>query len=178
MKRAFRSAGGMSLLEALMGMTITLILLLGALELLSNQSSAQRRAARAAEAEESLRLALAALSAELRSAGDGYPGAEIVAAAEPDRITLNNSEDGAKLVTSFSVESGTLRRRRPAVTQPIADGVDALSFRYLDDGEPPQPVPVGSPAERALIRQIQVTLSHHQPPRSLTTAVLLRRPPP
>jgi hypothetical protein len=168
----------MSLLEALLGMTVTLLLLLGALGLLSAQSSAQRRAARAAEAEENLRLSLAALQAELRGAGDGYPGAEIVALAQPSRLTLNNAAEGARLATTFWLDAGTLRRRRGTSTQPMVDGIDGFELEYLDDGEPPQPVPVDTAEQRQAIRQIRLTLRHNQPPRSLRATVLLRRPLP
>ena len=178
MKRGLAGQQGMSLLETLLGMTITLLLLVGALQLLSGQSTAQRRAARAAEADESLRLALAALQAELRAAGDGYPGAEIVALAEPDRIGLNGSASGAKQQTTFWVEDGTLRRRRGNSTQPMADGIDALSCAYLDAQDPPGIVAVATPEQRALVRQVRVTLSHTIPPRSLSATVLLRRPAP
>jgi type II secretory pathway pseudopilin PulG len=169
---------GMSAVEALIAMVVSTLLLTGALGLLIGLRGSQRRAAAAAEIDETQRLALVVLQDELRRAGDGHPGAERVIQAEAQRLSLQGAAGGRAVATSFYADEGTLYRRRGRTTQPLADGIDALRFEYFDDRGLLLPPPLMRPQDRERICAVRVQVEHRQPARLASLLVVLRRPAP
>jgi type II secretory pathway component PulJ len=92
------------------------------------------------ETQQSARLTLERLAAEIRVAGYGGPSARFpaVALAERQRIALQRDLDGDGTVSAsgervtWRLASGVLRRDAGGGAQPVVNGVRELSFVYRD----------------------------------------------
>jgi type II secretory pathway pseudopilin PulG len=120
--------------------TLALIGLLAAATLTVLQQGQQAWATGAArvESQQSARVALARLVADVRSAGFGGDGFEAVAVAEPSRIVLQQDVDGDGAIAAsgervtWRLAGSILRRDAGGGAQPIVNGVRAFDLRYFD----------------------------------------------
>jgi type II secretory pathway component PulJ len=112
------------------------------------------------EAQQSARAALAWLSAELRTAGQG-PGPRSVpplSAAEPTRVVLQvdrNRDGTAAGVTeaiTWRLAGDILRRDAGGGAQPVINGVRALTLAYFDAAGAPTTDP-------AAVQRVAITLA-------------------
>lgn len=137
------------------------------------------------EAQQSARAALAWLSAELRTAGQG-PGPRSVpplSAAEPTRVVLQVDRDGDAAATgvteaiTWRLAGDILRRDAGGGAQPVINGVRAFTLAYFDAAGAPTTDP-------AAVHRVAITLvtraDHATSPRArdlgpvFTTDVHLR----
>jgi type II secretory pathway component PulJ len=92
------------------------------------------------EVQQSTRLAVERLAAELRGAGFSRAATRFaaVAVAEPTRVTIQHDVDGDGLVggsgerITYLLRGQTLRRDAGGGAQPVIDGVERLEFTYFD----------------------------------------------
>lgn len=92
------------------------------------------------ETQQSARIALERLVAEIRAAGYGGPAARFaaVALAEPQRIAVQRDLNGDGVVgasgetVTWRLAAGVLRRDAGGGAQPVINGVRELSFVYRD----------------------------------------------
>lgn len=164
-------ARGATLAELLVGAGLGLVIL----ALLTAAVAVGSRLARAAgargEAEDTAQLAVEAFLFDVRRAGFDPAGVGVVALSEalPDRVELAADLDGDGIVDAASEEVtahvcatglGRLSRIIGRQSMPLADGVTACTFRYLDAAGVPLPLPpAGLPAAgRALVRAVAFDL--------------------
>ena len=110
------------------------------------------------EAQQSARAALAWLTAEARSAGQGQAAAAALSVAEPTRLVLHVDRNangviaGAGETIAWRLDRDILRRDAGGGAQPVINGVRMLAFTYFDaDG--------GVTADPGAVRSIRITLS-------------------
>jgi type II secretory pathway component PulJ len=112
------------------------------------------------ETVQSARVALARLAHDVRAAGYGGSAADFaaVAVAEPSRIVLQSDLNGDAVIAgagetiAWRVVAGVLRRDAGGGAQPVANGVRALAFAYLDaDGR--------ATATPAAVRAVRIELT-------------------
>jgi type II secretory pathway component PulJ len=111
------------------------------------------------DAQQSARAALAWLSAELRTAGQGTGPRRVAALSviEPSRVTLHVDRDGdgavagANEVVTWRLAGDILRRDAGGGAQPVINGVRSLSLTYLDAAGAPT-------ADPAAARRLTITL--------------------
>jgi type II secretory pathway component PulJ len=111
------------------------------------------------EAQQSARAALAWLSAELRTAGQGTGprGVAALSVAEPARVVLRVDRNGdgtiagATEVVGWRVAGDVLRRDAGGGAQPVINGVRALTLAYADAAGAPTTDP-------AAVRRVTITL--------------------
>lgn len=135
------------------------------------------------EAQQSARIALTWLAAELRSAGQGSALGSALSVIEPTRVVLHVDRNhdgviaGAGEIITWKLDREILRRDAGGGAQPVINGVRALAFHYFDA--------VGQPtADPAAVRRIRIALTtraDHAPSlrgaglgAALTTEVHLR----
>jgi hypothetical protein len=112
------------------------------------------------EAQQSARVALTWLSAEVRAAGQGMtaPSAAAISVAEPTRMVLHvdKNRDGVIAVSCETIvwrlDKDILRRDTGGGGQPVINGVRGLAFTYFDDAGAPT-------ADPAAVRTVRITLS-------------------
>jgi len=91
-----------------------------------------------AETQQSARVALARLTAEIRAAGRGGRDFAAVAVAAPDTIVLQQDLDGDGVIAArgervtWRLAGTILRRDAGGGAQPIVNGVHALALTYYD----------------------------------------------
>jgi hypothetical protein len=109
--------------------------------------------------QQNARLALERLSADLRSAGAGPPGAfDAVATAEPGQVTLQSDLDGDGRIAgpgetiTWLLRADVLRRDAGGGAQPVVKDVRAFRLDYLDDRDRATAVP-------GEVRSVSVTLT-------------------
>jgi prepilin-type N-terminal cleavage/methylation domain-containing protein len=140
--RAWRGAGGYSLVELLVSMAVLGLVMAGALGFLRAGVRAYGWGAARVEAQQSARVALERMEKELRQAGYDPRGAGIapVAIAEPARVTFQRDLDGNGVVNAtrervtFLLRPGEsiLRREAGGGAQPLIEGVRRFALTYLD----------------------------------------------
>ncbi len=134
-----------------------------------------------AETQQSARIALARLSAEIRAAGRGGLGFDAVAVAAPDTLVLQQDLDGDGLIAAngervtWRLVGTILRRDAGGGLQPIVNGVRGLTLSYFDAAG----APVADPAavrsvEIALVTRPDYSVVGSGVVTSLTTRVRLR----
>jgi type II secretory pathway component PulJ len=128
----------MTLTELLVTLVLVGVLSIAALTVLEQGQRAWATGAARAESQQSARVALARLVADVRAAGFGGTGFDAVALAEPERIVLQQDLDadgaistGGERVT-WRLAGAILRRDAGGGAQPIVNGVRALELRYFD----------------------------------------------
>jgi type II secretory pathway component PulJ len=148
----------MTLTELLVSLSLVGVLAAATLSLLEHGQRAWAVGAARAETQQTARIALTRLVADVRAAGLGGAGFQAVAVAEPERIVLQQDldADGAIAAAGERVTwrlAGTvLRRDAGGGAQPIANGVRTLRFRYFDTSGAVTTVP-------ADVRTVAVTLT-------------------
>jgi len=91
-----------------------------------------------AESQQSARVAVERLAAEIRTAGLGpHPEIPAISIAEPSRIVLHHDLDGDGIIgagetITWRLSGATLRRDAGGGAQPIIDGVRRFTLEYLD----------------------------------------------
>ncbi len=132
----------MTLTELLVTLALVGVLAAATLGLLEQGQRAWATGAARAESQQSARVALARLVADVRAAGFGRHGFDAVAVAEAERIVLQQDLDGDGAIAAsgervtWRLAGSILRRDAGGGAQPIVNGVRTLELRYLDaDGE-------------------------------------------
>ena len=121
-----------------------------------------------AEAQQSARVALTRLVADVRAAGLGGAGFDAVEVAEPQRIVLQQDLDADGAIAAagervtWRLAGAILRRDAGGGAQPIINGVQSFELRYLDAAGSPTTVPGD-------VRSVAVALTAG-PERALTSA--------
>ena len=128
----------MTLTELVITLALIGVLATATLGLLEQGQRAWTIGAARAESQQSARVALARLVADVRAAGFGGDRFEAVAVAEPDRIVLQQDLDGDGAIAgagervTWRLANSILRRDAGGGAQPVANGVRKLELRYLD----------------------------------------------
>jgi type II secretory pathway component PulJ len=177
--RAWRNVDGVSLAELLISLAILGLVLAGVFSVLHTALAAYRWGVGRVEAQQSARLALERIAAELREAGYDPTGAGIhaIAVAGPALVTFERDLNGNGVVdatrerVTFVLRAGetTLRRDAGGGGQPIIDGVRRFSLHYFDRAG----LPVTDPAQVASVR-IHLEVGLTGPLAAMQTDVSLR----
>jgi prepilin-type N-terminal cleavage/methylation domain-containing protein len=148
----------MTLTEILVTLALVGVLTAASVTLLEHGQRAWTAVATRAETQQTARVALARIVADVRAAGFGGEAFEAVAVAEPQRLVLQQDLDGdgapaapGERVT-WRLAGSVLRRDAGGGAQPIANGVRALEFRYQD-------ATGGVAASPGAVRSIAVTMT-------------------
>jgi type II secretory pathway component PulJ len=177
--RAWRTTGGVSLVELLISLAVLGVVLACVFGSLQGALKAYGWGAGRVEAQQSVRVALERMTAELREAGYDPKGAGIqpVIAAAADLVTLQRDLNGNGVVdptrerVTFLLRPGesTLRRDAGGGAQPIIDGVRRFRLSYFDR----RGLPVPDPSRVALVR-IHLEVGLTGPVAAMETDVALR----
>ncbi len=177
--RAWRTADGVSLAELLVSLAVLGLVLAAVFGVLHGAVTAYGSGAGRVEAQQSARVALERLTAELREAGYDPKGAGIlpIVVAAPGLVTFQRDLDGDGVVdttrerVTFLLRPGdtVLRRDAGGGAQPIIDGVRQFRLSYFDRAG----VPVTDPARVALVR-IHLEVGLIGPVAAMQTDVSLR----
>jgi Tfp pilus assembly protein PilW len=178
-----RSTRGTGLMELLVGATLGLLVLGALTAAIGTGARLLTTAGARGEVEDIVQLAVEALTFDARRAGydPTRVGVTAVSEARADRVTLLADLDGDGLVDGTSEETtayvcavGTARLSRVIGRQslPLADGVTACAFRYLDASGVSLAVPASGLAapERARIRAVALDLGLAAPGLRIPTA--------
>lgn len=128
----------MTLTELLVTLALAGVLGTAALGLLEQGQRAWAIGAARAESQQSARVALARLAADVRAAGFGGESFDAVAVAETERIALQQDLDGDGAIASsgervtWRLAGSVLRRDAGGGAQPVVNGVRGLEVRYFD----------------------------------------------
>jgi prepilin-type N-terminal cleavage/methylation domain-containing protein len=128
----------MTLPELLVTLALSGVLGAAALAVLEQGQRAWAIGAARAESQQSARVALARLAADVRAAGFGGEGFDAVAVAERERIVLQQDVDADGAVAStgervtWRLAGSVLRRDAGGGAQPVVNGVRGLELRYFD----------------------------------------------
>jgi len=128
------------LADLLVAVAIFGIVSAGTFTVLEESLRVYRVGAARAESQQSARVALERLAAEVRTAGLGPFSASFaaIAVAEPSRIVLHQDLDGNGVIADagetidWRLAGTTLRRDAGGGAQPIIDGVRRFSLEYQD----------------------------------------------
>ena len=177
--RAWRAQNGVSLPELLISLALLGLVLACVFGALHGALAAYGWGADRVEAQQSARVALERMAAELREAGYDPKGVGIqpLAVAAPSLVTFQRDLNGNGVVdptrerVTFVLRSGeaTLRRDAGGGAQPIIDGVRRFTLRYFDRAG----VDVADPARVALVR-IHLEVGRSGPVATMETDVSLR----
>jgi prepilin-type N-terminal cleavage/methylation domain-containing protein len=177
--RAWRTMDGVSLPELLISLAVLGLVLACVFGILHGALTAYGWGAGRIEAQQSVRVALERMTAELREAGYDPKGAGIqpVAVAAADLVTFQRDLNGNGVVdptrerVTFLLRPGesTLRRDAGGGAQPIIDGVRRFRLSYLDR----EGLPVTDPSRVALVR-IHLEVGLTGPVAAMQTDVWLR----
>jgi hypothetical protein len=127
-----------TLTELLVSLALVGVLAAAALGVLEQGQRAWATGAARVESQQSARVALARLVADVRAAGFGGDGFDAVAVAEPERIVLQQDWDGDGAIAAtgerviWRLAGSILRRDAGGGAQPIVNGVRAFELRYFD----------------------------------------------
>ena len=149
----------MTLAELLVSTAAAGLVLAGAISVLGAGQRLHAVGAARVESQQAARVALDRLTRDVRGAGRGpRNGFDAVAAAEPQRLILQQDVDGDGAIAApgervtWRLDGGVLRRDAGAGGQPVVEGVLDLALQYLDGaGEPATDPPA--------VRSIAVTLT-------------------
>src|SRR5437660_12814776 len=147
-------AARVSLADLLVGLAMFAVVGAAAFTLLDEGRRAWAFGMARAETQQSARVALARLSAELRVAGRGGRNFDAVALAAPDTIVLQQDLDGDGIIAAngervtWRPVGTVLPRDAGGGLQPIVNGVRSLRLTYFDAAGVPTlaPAAVRSPA--------------------------------
>ena len=177
--RAWRSAAGVSLVELLISLAVFAPVLACVFGVLHGALTAYRWGAGRVEAQQSARVALERMAAEVREAGYDPRGAGIqpIVVAAPALVTFQRDLNGNGVVdptrerVTFLLrsEETTLRRYAGGGAQPIIDGVRRFRLSYFDRAG----LPVTDPARVASVR-IHLEVGLTGPVAAMQTDVSVR----
>ena len=128
----------MTLTEILVTLALTGVLAAATLGVLEQGQRAWAIGAARVESQQSARVALARLVADIRAAGFGGDAFDAVAVAEAERIVLQHDLDGDGAIATagervtWRLAGSILRRDAGGGAQPIVNGVRALALSYFD----------------------------------------------
>lgn len=148
----------MTLTELLVTLGLVGLISMAALGLLDQGQRAWAIGAARAESQQSARVALARLVADVRAAGFGGEGFDAIAVAEPDRIVLQHDLDGDGAIAAagervtWRLAGAILRRDAGGGAQPVVNGVGGFELRYFDA----RGIATSAPAE---VRSVVVALA-------------------
>ena len=166
------AARAMTLTELLVTLALVGLVAAATLGFLEQGHRAWAAGAARAETQQSARVALTRMVADVRAAGFGGDAFDAVAVAEPQRMVLQQDHDadgtigtGPERVT-WRLAASVLRRDAGGGAQPVVNGVSALEIRYFDAAG----AVTATPRE---VRAIAVTLAiePEHGPRSAATIV-------
>src|SRR3954469_9505792 len=152
---------------------------MAAVGLLEQGQRAWATGAARVESQQSARVALARLVADVRAAGFGGDGFEAIAVADAERVVLQQDLDGDGAIAAsgerviWRLAGTVLRRDAGGGAQPIVNGVRAFELRYFDA----RGVVTAVPAD---VRSVAVTLTTAPdgaaaaPTTSVSTRIRLR----
>lgn len=174
-------AARVSLAELLVALVIFALAAAAAFTLLDEGQRAWAFGAARAETQQSARIALARLAAEIRGAGRGGRGFDAVALAAPDAIVLQQDLDGDGAIAvngervTWRLVGSVLRRDAGGGLQPIINGVGRLTLTYFDAaGAPTLSPPDVRSVEIALVTRPDYSVIRSTASTVLTTRVRLR----
>jgi type IV pilus assembly protein PilW len=177
--RAWRTADGVSLAELLVSLGVVGVVLAGVFSVLHGALKMYGWGAARVEAQQSARVALERMAAELREAGYDPKGAGIqpIVVAAPDLVTFQRDLNGNGVVDAtrervtfvLRPDETTLRRNAGGGAQPVIDGVRRFALSYFDRAG----APVTDPARVALVR-IHLEVGVTGPVVAMQTDVSLR----
>jgi prepilin-type N-terminal cleavage/methylation domain-containing protein len=166
-RRNDRATAGFTLIEILVSLSIFLVVLATVAVALDSNRGTLARSERKLDAQQSARLALSALSRELRMAGwfpenfavtpPSPPLAVPLRIAAHDALAIYGDSDGSgsSHVFLYCLDGNVLRRSRGDVTEPaaywcpggeiLAEDVTELRFTYYDGEGVPLPDPPDAP---------------------------------
>ena len=172
MTRGCWDRGGFALVELLVGTGLALAALGALTAAIACGGRLLVRGAARGEVEDVAHIAVEALTFDVRRAGydPRLVGVERLAEAAADRLTVTADLDANAAVDATSEEtvtylcSAALRRLSRIVGRqslPLADGVTACAFRYLDASGAPLSLPAGglATADRARVRAVGLDLA-------------------
>lgn len=175
-----RGSRGFALAELLVALAVAGAILVALTGLLWRGEEAFLVGTARMEAQQDARVALERLGRELRAAGIDPRGSRFPPLASPSAtgFTIQNDLNGDGLIAgnperiTYSLTGRTLRRNAGGGAQPLIDGVESLTFTYLDaEGNPAQ-----NPGEiRSIV--IRITTSPRGPGAggvSMITQIRLR----
>ncbi len=145
MRQARSGSRGFALAELLVVLAIVGLVLAALTGLLQQGEQVYRTGTARLEAQQNARVALERLGRELRYAGIDPRGARFppLVNPTPTGFTIQNDLNGDGIIAgnretiTYSLTGRTLRRNAGGGAQPIIEGVEALSFTYLDgEGDP------------------------------------------
>jgi prepilin-type N-terminal cleavage/methylation domain-containing protein len=169
-----------TLTELLVALALVGVLATATLQLLDQSLRAWAAGVARVESQQTVRVVLTRLAADIRAAGFGGVGFDAIAVAEPQRIVLQQDLDGDGAIAAsgervtWRLAGSILRRDAGGGAQPIASGVRVFELRYLDA--------IGAPSSTpADVRSISVTVTTASeramlsaPTSTLSTLVRLR----
>jgi type II secretory pathway component PulJ len=176
---AWRRADGVSLAELLISLAVLGLVLACVFGALHGALKAYSWGAGRVEAQQSARVALQRMAAELREAGydPKRAGIQPILVAAPALVTFQRDLDGDGMVdptrerVRFLLRAGetTLRRDAGSGAQPIIDGVRGFRLRYFDRAG----LPVSDPSRVASVR-IDLEVGLTGPSAAMQTDVSIR----
>ena len=128
----------MTLAELLVTLSLVGLLAAATVEFLEQGQRAWTMGAARAETQQSARVALTRIVADVRAAGFGGDAFDAVAVAEPQLVVLQQDLDADGTIAAageritWRLAGSVLRRDAGGGAQPIVNGVRALEIRYLD----------------------------------------------
>jgi type II secretory pathway component PulJ len=151
-------AARVSLADLLVGLAMFAVVGAAAFTLLDEGQRAWAFGMARAETQQSARVALARLSAEIRVAGRGGHGFDALAVATPDTIVLQQDLDGDGAIAAngervtWRLVGTVLRRDAGGGLQPIVNGVRSFRLTYFDAAGAPTVAP-------AAVRSVEIALA-------------------
>ena len=167
-------AARVTLAELLVALVTFGLVAAAAVTLLDEGQRAWAFGAARAETQQSARVALARLTAEIRGAGRGGHGFDAVAVAAPEQIALQQDLDGDGVIAArgervtWRLAGTILRRDAGGGAQPIINGVRALRLTYFDAAG----APTAAPAEVRSVEIVLVTRPEYSVAASTVSTVL------
>lgn len=158
----------MTLAELLVALSLVGLLAAATVGFLEQGQRAWAVGAARAETQQSARVALIRIVADVRAAGFGGDAFDAVAVAEPQRMVLQQDLDADGAIAAsgervtWRLAGSILRRDAGGGAQPIVNGVRALELRYFDAGGSATTTPGD-------VRSVTVTLTT-EPERAVSSA--------
>jgi hypothetical protein len=149
--------GTVTLADLLVSLAVLGLVVGATLVMLEQGQQAWHVGAARVESQQSARLALTWLAAELRAAGQGR-GAPSLSVVEPTRVVLHLDRDGDGVIAGsgetivWRLDRDILRRDAGGGAQPVINGVRTLALTYFDAAGQPT-------ADPGAVRRIAVTLA-------------------
>jgi type II secretory pathway component PulJ len=148
----------MTLAELLVSLCLVAVLAAATVTFLAQGQRAWATGAARAETQQTARVALTRMVADVRIAGFGGSSFDAVAGAEPQSMVLQLDLDADGTIAAageritWRLAGSVLRRDAGGGAQPVANGVRALEFRYFDAAG----ATTATPAD---IRSVAITLT-------------------